>query len=100
MKLQKIKVLKSFIDKNSNIGYNEGSTFSSDDEERVAFLIGNGYLHAPVKKVDGSLLAEAKELKIKGYTKMSEESLIAAIEAEKAKKASEEDENTTNNATE
>lgn len=87
----KYKVLKSFIDKTSRVGYNEGSTFSSDDEERVAFLFDKGYLHGSVKKVDNSLLAEAKALKIKGYTKMSEENLRKAIEAVKAKKASEAD---------
>lgn len=89
--MSKYQVLKSFIDKNSNTGYNEGSTFSSDDEERIAFLASNGYLHAPVEIVDESLLTEAKELKIKGYTKMTEENLRKAIEAVKAKKASEAD---------
>lgn len=89
--MRKYKVLKSFTDKNSNIGYNEGNTFSSDDEERVAFLADKGYLQfiPPEKKVDESLLVEAKELKIKGYTKMMEEDLLKAIEAVKAKKASE-----------
>lgn len=88
-------VLKSFTDKNSNIGYNEGNTFSSDDEERVAFLADKGYVHfvTTENKVDESLLAEAKVLKIKGYTKMTEEDLLKAIEAVKAKKAGEGSEN-------
>ena len=91
--MRKHKVLKSFTDKESNIGYNEGNTFSSDDEERVAFLASKGYLFTPTeeKQVDEALLLEAKELKIKGYTKMTEENLRKAIEAVKAKKASEAD---------
>ena len=89
--MRKYQVLKSFTDKNTKTGYNAGSTFSSDDEERIAFLSGKGYLHVPIKKIDESLLAEAKLLKIKGYTKMNEENLREAIDAVNAKKVSEAD---------
>ena len=46
----KYQVLKSFIDKNTNKGYNEGSTFESDDLERVSFLSEKGYINGEVKK--------------------------------------------------
>ena len=89
------RVIKAFIDKETGKGYNEGSTFTSDDVERVTFLINKGYLlgEASTKKeeIDEKLLAEAKSLKVKGYTKMDEESLREAIDAAKAKKASESD---------
>ena len=85
------KVLKSFIDINTGIGYNRGSTFSSEDAARASFLGNQGYIQAPTSEIeiDKTLLAEAKELKIKGYTKMKEEELRAAIDAENAKKESE-----------
>ena len=87
------QVLKSFIDKSTGKGYNEGNTFTSTDAERVSFLGNQGYIQAPTSEIeieiDKTLLAEAKELKIKGYTKMKEEELQAAIATEKAKKESE-----------
>lgn len=43
-------VVKPFIDKNTNIGYNAGSTFKSDDEERVSFLTDKGYLEEKPKE--------------------------------------------------
>lgn len=85
------QVLKSFIDNETGKGYNEGSTFTSPDAERVSFLASQGYIQAPTSEseIDRTLLAEAKELKIKGYTKMTEEELRAAIDAKNAKKESE-----------
>lgn len=79
------KVIKSFIDKNTGIGYNEGNTFSSDDTERVSFLAEKGYIKQPKFeiRVDETLLEKAKELKIKGYTKMTKEELEEAIKLAK-----------------
>lgn len=45
------KVLKSFIDKNTRIGYNKGNTFSSDDAERVSFLYEKGFIDKPKEQV-------------------------------------------------
>lgn len=86
------RVVNSFIDKISGKGFNTGSTFTSEDSERVSYLIQEGYLKGPPPKrqIDEALIAEGKRLKIKGYTKMDKVELTAAIEAaEKAKKASE-----------
>lgn len=78
----KHKVLKSFIDKTSLVGYNEGNTYESTDSERVAFLVDQGYI--AVENLDYiQLKAQAKELGIKGYNKMKQEELLAAIEAVK-----------------
>lgn len=46
----KYTVLKSFIDKNTNKGYNTGNTFESDDLERVSFLSEQGFINGEVKK--------------------------------------------------
>lgn len=48
----KYTVLKSFIDKNTNIGYNGGNTFESEDLERVSFLSEKGFINGEVKKVE------------------------------------------------
>ena len=92
----KHNVIKSFIDKNTGIGYNVGNAFESDDSERVAFLNKNGYIDGDVEIVDAQyheLKAMAKELNIDGYNKMKKETLIEAIEKAKVegtdKKASE-----------
>ncbi|MFJ8268527.1 hypothetical protein [Peribacillus asahii] len=37
-------VLKRFIDKETQVGYSEGDTYESNDSERVAFLVGEGFL--------------------------------------------------------
>jgi len=42
-------VIKSFIDKETGKGYNAGSTYESDDSERVAFLIDAGFLKGSQK---------------------------------------------------
>lgn len=44
------KVIESFIDSQTGKGYNEGSTFTSDDVERVTFLINKGYLEGEIPK--------------------------------------------------
>ena len=78
----KHKVLKSFIDKTSLVGYNEGNTYESSDSERVAFLIEQGYLagEIAVENLDYiQLKAQAKNLGIKGYNKMKQDELLAAI---------------------
>lgn len=91
--MMEYRVIKSFIDKNTGTGYNENNTFTSSDAERVSFLIDEGYIAGvkpqPTIQIPEELLTEAKESKIKGYTKMTEEELRAAIDAENAKKASE-----------
>lgn len=92
--MRKYKVTKSFIDKDSGEYFNFGSTFTSDDEGRVSFLAKEGYIFSPSSspvedtKPDPpqddelvELKAKAKELKIKGYTKMEKDELIQAIEA-------------------
>lgn len=82
----KHKVLKSFIDKTSLVGYNEGNTYESTDSERVAFLVDQGYIagEIAVETLDYiQLKAQAKNLGIKGYNKMKQEELLAAIEAAK-----------------
>ncbi|SCY30482.1 hypothetical protein [Lysinibacillus fusiformis] len=38
------KVVRAFTDNETEKGYNEGSTFTSDDEERVSFLADNGFI--------------------------------------------------------
>lgn len=78
----KHRVLKSFIDKTSLIGYNEGNTYESTDSERVAFLVQEKYIagEIEVESLDYiQLKAQAKELEIKGYNKMKHSELIAAI---------------------
>lgn len=78
----KHKVLKSFIDKTSLIGYNEGNTYESTDSERVAFLVQEKYIagEIEVESLDYiQLKAQAKELEIKGYNKMKQIELVAAI---------------------
>lgn len=47
----KYTVLRSFIDMNTNTGYNTGNTFESDDVERVSFLSEKGFINGEVKKV-------------------------------------------------
>jgi len=83
----KHKVLKSFIDKVSLVGYNEGNTYESKDSERIAFLVQEKYIAGEIEvgNLDYiQLKAQAKELGIKGYNKMKQEELLAAIEATKA----------------
>lgn len=84
-------VIKSFIDLETNKGYNAGSIFTSEDVERASFLIEKKYLKGIVatSNVDKDLLAKAKSLKIKGYTKMSDDELKEAID--KALKVGEND---------
>ncbi len=38
------KVIRPFIDKVSNNSYNEGDSYSHEDDERVAFLVEKGFL--------------------------------------------------------
>ncbi|MER2039711.1 MAG: hypothetical protein ABS944_16310 [Solibacillus sp.] len=89
------KVLRPFVDRESGAYFAIGSLFSSSNLDRTNELGEKGFLQVEGKdikpKVEDSLLAEAKDLKIKGYTKMTEENLRKAIEAVKAKKASEAD---------
>jgi hypothetical protein len=42
--------MKSFIDNETQIGYNTGSTYESSDSERVAYLQSEGFLHGKPKK--------------------------------------------------
>lgn len=48
----KYTVLKSFIDKDTNKGYNKRGTFESQDLERVSFLSEKGFINGEVKKVE------------------------------------------------
>lgn len=84
------KVIKSFIDKVTNKGYNSGSTYTSIDDERATFLINEGYLkgESPPPKHRADILKElnmtelrkiAKDKSIAGYTKLKEDALIQAI---------------------
>lgn len=84
------RVIKSFIDKVTNKGYNSGSAYSSNDDERAAFLINEGYLkgESSPRKHRAEILKElnmtelrkiAKEKSIAGYTKLKEDELIQAI---------------------
>lgn len=51
MKMMGYKVIESFIDLQTGVGYNEGSAFVSDDAERVTFLISEGFLEGDAPKV-------------------------------------------------
>lgn len=44
------RVIKAFTDNETGRGYNEGSTFTSDDVERVSFLADKGYIVASETK--------------------------------------------------
>lgn len=94
------KVLKPFVDGESGAYFAIGSLFSSSKLGRANELEKQGFLQVDEKnippKIDEALLAEAKTLKIKGYTKMTEENLRKAIDAVKAKKASDDDGNSVN----
>lgn len=80
------QVIRSFIDDHTAVGYNKGSTYTSDDVERVAFLYGQGFI-----KINSQMAKEKSEenldalkkrasiLKIKGYTKMTPKELENAI---------------------
>lgn len=76
------QVIRSFIDDHTAVGYNKGSTYTSDDVERVAFLYGQGFI-----KIDSQMAEEnldvlkkrASILKIKGYTKMTPKELGNAV---------------------
>lgn len=85
------QVLVSFIDEETGEGYNAGSTFTSLDAERVSFLSQHGFIQSPVivspknEITLSDIKAKAKSLKIKGYTSMEKDELLAAIEvAERA----------------
>lgn len=84
-------VIKSFIDSKSRKGYNEGSTFTTEDSERASFLVQKGYLASREAPINEALLAEAKFLKVKGYTKMNNDELEQAISAMKLKKEADSD---------
>lgn len=88
------KVVKSFIDKLTGKGYNKGSTYTSSDDVRAAFLVSEGYLQSEesnalvtsknrpdaLKNMNMTELRKiAKNLSIKSYTKMKEDELIQAI---------------------
>lgn len=84
----KHRVLKSFIDKDSLQGYNEGDMYESTNSERITFLITEGFIHGNVatEELDYvELKNTAKELGIEKYNKMKKEDLIEAIQ--EAKKA-------------
>lgn len=88
--MRKYLVLQSFIDKVTNKGYNNGSTYTSVDDERAAFLINEGYLkgESSPRKHRAEILKElnmtelrkiAKEKSVAGHTKLKEDELIQAI---------------------
>ncbi len=37
-------IIRAFIDKNTLVGYSEGDTYESNDSERIAFLVEEGFL--------------------------------------------------------
>lgn len=43
----KSKVLKPFIDKETQIGYSEGDIYESKDSKRIASLSEQGYIFKP-----------------------------------------------------
>lgn len=56
------KVVRAFTDNETEKGYNEGSTFTSDDEERVSFLADNGFIKTTIpQKVTPKRAARKKE---------------------------------------
>lgn len=73
-------VLMAFVEKESGSYYMPGSFFISDNEQRIKEL---AELHVIKPHSDfmqqKDLRAVAKQLKIKGYTKMSDEELEKAI---------------------
>lgn len=78
----KHQVIKPFIDSKTLRGFNVGDTYESKDSERVALLIGQGFISAEieVQELDYiELKKQAKELKISGYNKMSKNDLANAI---------------------
>lgn len=80
------KVIKAFIDLETGQGYNKGSTFTTENSERASFLVQKGFLAGSYEAVTEALIAEAKALKIKGYTKMNHAELRQAVSAAQAKK--------------
>lgn len=87
----KHKVIKAFINKDDGKYLAVGNTFTSNDEERVAFLSKSGFIQKEADTIQDNeitltdLKTRAKLLKIKGYTTMEKEELITAIDvAEKA----------------
>lgn len=91
----KYRVIHTFHDSESDTTHVSGSFYETSDEKKAQTLAN--YIHVPatekvVETISPELEAlhvEAKELKVKGYTKMDVEGLTKAIEAVKAKKASE-----------
>lgn len=82
----KHQVIKTFIDAETMVGYNEGSTYTSEDVERVAFLHGQGFIkrNPTLRKQEEKarfedLKKRASALKIKGYTKMTPKELENAV---------------------
>lgn len=72
-------VLRSFVDKETLIGYQRGNTYASTDVERVTFLDAEGYIKMNEKMKIDSLKKRASILKVKGYTKMTPKQLAAAV---------------------
>lgn len=81
--MMEYNVLVPFIYTPTGKGYNEGSTFATEDGERALILVEKGFLKAidlPNTVIEPvSLKEKAKTLKIKGYTKMTDEQLEEAI---------------------
>lgn len=82
----KHQVIKTFIDAETMVGYNKGSTYTSEDVERVTFLHGQGFIKinsqmAKEKNEENldALKKRASALKIKGYTKMTPKEIENAV---------------------
>lgn len=101
--MMEYNVLVPFIYTPTGKGYNEGSTFATEDGERALILVEKGFLKekqtAVLHKDETVLTAKeaeklvdlktkARVLKIKGYTKMSLEQLEEAIVGSESQKAS------------
>ncbi len=56
------KVIKPFFDKTDNLKpYSEGDSYSHKDEDRIAFLVKDGYLQGEIKKAPKPTPKEPKK---------------------------------------
>lgn len=73
------KVIKTFRDKSTKKTYKKGSSYSHENEERIAFLIGKGYLEGSKSKEEEDKSEETEVTK-------EEESLKEIPKSKKAAK--------------